>query len=107
MSDNNLIPTNLQGLKELANVITKPLSMIFEQSWESREVSVDRKLVNVVLIFKKGKECIGNYRPVSLTSVPRNFRENIIPGAIEKHLEDNTVISHSQYSFTRSPANQN
>ncbi|RMC20639.1 hypothetical protein DUI87_01491 [Hirundo rustica rustica] len=56
--------------KELPNVIAKPLSIIFEQSWESREVPADWKLVNVVLIFKKGKtEDPGNYRPVSLTSV--------------------------------------
>ncbi|RMC19060.1 hypothetical protein DUI87_03664 [Hirundo rustica rustica] len=42
--------------KELANVIAKPLSMIFEWSWESREVPTDSKLMNILLIFKKDKE---------------------------------------------------
>ncbi|KAJ7408520.1 RNA-directed DNA polymerase from mobile element jockey [Pitangus sulphuratus] len=41
--------------KELADVITKPLSVIFEQSWESREVPADWKLANVP-IFKKDKK---------------------------------------------------
>ncbi|KAJ7400469.1 hypothetical protein BTVI_105269 [Pitangus sulphuratus] len=44
-------------LKELADVITKPLSMIFEQSWESGEVPADWKLVDVVL-----KLCQGSFR---------------------------------------------
>ncbi|KAJ7413703.1 hypothetical protein BTVI_42790 [Pitangus sulphuratus] len=42
-------------LKELDGVISKSLSIIFEQSWESREVPANWKLTNVVLIFKKGK----------------------------------------------------
>ncbi|KAJ7426167.1 hypothetical protein WISP_18103 [Willisornis vidua] len=66
-------------LKELADVIIKPLSMIFEQSWESREVPADWKLVNGVTIFKNSKkEYPGNYRPVSLTSVSGKVVERII-----------------------------
>ncbi|KAJ7397252.1 hypothetical protein BTVI_136857 [Pitangus sulphuratus] len=99
MGPDEIYPTIL---KELADVISKPLSMIFEWSWESREVSVDWKLANVVLIFKKGKkEEPGNYRPDSLTSVPGKNVEKIILGSIEKHLECNTVISYSQHGFMR------
>ncbi|KAK4831728.1 hypothetical protein QYF61_018858 [Mycteria americana] len=86
--------------KELANVIMGPLSMIFQQSWESGEFPVHWKLVNVP-IFKKGKkEDCGNYRPVSLTSVPRKIMEKVILG-VEKHLRDNTVIGQSQHGFMR------
>ena len=66
-------------LKELADVIMGPLSIIFQRSWESGEVPVDWKLANVVPIFKKGKkEDPGNYRPVSLTSVPGKTMEKVI-----------------------------
>ncbi|KAJ7399311.1 hypothetical protein BTVI_116089 [Pitangus sulphuratus] len=41
-------------LKEPVDAIAKPLSMISERSWESREVPPDWKLANIVLIFKKG-----------------------------------------------------
>ncbi|GAB0182551.1 mitochondrial enolase superfamily member 1 [Grus japonensis] len=92
-------------LRELADVIVRPLSIIFEWSWESGEVSVDWKLANVVPIFKKGKkEDPGNYRPVSLTSVPGKIVEKIMLGVIEKHLKDNTVIGHSQHGFVRGRA---
>ncbi|KAJ7408787.1 hypothetical protein BTVI_58546 [Pitangus sulphuratus] len=88
-------------LKELADVIIKPLSMIFEWSWESREVPADWKLANIVPIFKKAKkEDPGNYRFVSLTLVPGNVME-IILGGIGKHLKDNSVIGHSQHGFMR------
>ena len=88
-------------LKQLADVIVGPLSIIFQWSWESGEVPVDWKLANVVPIFKKGKkEDPGNYRPVSLTSVPAKIMEKVILGVIEKHLRDNAVIGHSQHGFT-------
>ncbi|KFW81931.1 hypothetical protein N305_01139, partial [Manacus vitellinus] len=79
-------------LKELSDVIAKPLSMIFEQSWEYGEVPADQKLANVP-IFKKGKkEDPGNYRPINLTSVPGKVMEKIILGDTEKHLKNNAVI---------------
>ncbi|KAJ7427368.1 hypothetical protein WISP_07746 [Willisornis vidua] len=62
-------------LKE-ADVIAKTFLMIFEWSWESREVLANWKLTNSPF-FKKGKEeDPGNYRPVSLTSVPDKIREH-------------------------------
>ncbi|KAJ7420328.1 RNA-directed DNA polymerase from mobile element jockey-like protein [Pitangus sulphuratus] len=89
-------------LKELADVITKLISMIFEWSWEFREVPADWKLVNIVPIFKTGKkQNPRNYRPVSLTSVPGKVMEKIILGSIGKHLKDNTVIGHSQHGYMR------
>lgn len=84
-------------IKELAAVfITKPLSMFFEQSWDSKEVPADWKLSNVPVFKKvKNKEPI-NYRTVCLTSVPSKTMTKIILGSLEKYPED-TVIGHSQH----------
>ncbi|KAK4828285.1 LOW QUALITY PROTEIN: hypothetical protein QYF61_024950 [Mycteria americana] len=74
-------------LRELAEVLTKPLSIIYQQSWLTGEVPVDWRLANVTLIYEKGrKEDLGNYRPVSLTSVPGKVIEQIILGAITQHV---------------------
>ncbi|KAF1534966.1 hypothetical protein FQV19_0007934, partial [Eudyptula minor] len=90
-------------LRELAEVLTKPLSILYQQSWLSREVPVDWRIANVTPIYKKGrKEDPGNYRPVSLTSVPGKVMEQIILSAITQHVEDNQGIRPSQHGFTRS-----
>ncbi|KFQ22853.1 hypothetical protein N332_12329, partial [Mesitornis unicolor] len=80
-------------LRELAEVLTKPLSIIYQQSWLTGEVPVDWRLANVMPIYKKGqKEDPGNCRPVSLTSVPGKVMEQNILSAITWHTQDNQVI---------------
>ncbi|KAK4826477.1 hypothetical protein QYF61_009473 [Mycteria americana] len=89
-------------LKELADVLTKPLSIIYQQSWLTGEVPADWRLANVTPIFKKGrKEDPGNYRPVSLTSVPGKLMEQIILSAITRHIENNQGIKPSQHGFRK------
>ncbi|KAK4810884.1 hypothetical protein QYF61_013292 [Mycteria americana] len=89
-------------LKELAEVLTKPLSIIYQQSWLTGEVPIDWRLANVTPIFKKGrKEDLGTYRPVSLTLVPGKLMEQIILSAITRHVENNQGIKLSQHGFMK------
>lgn len=70
-------------LSELVKVHTKLFFIIYQQPWFTREVSVGWRLVNVMLIYKKGwKKDPGNYRPVSLTSVLAKVMEQIILSVI-------------------------
>lgn len=59
-------------------------------------------MASVISIFKKGmREDTGNYRPVSLPSVPRKIIEKIILDTTERYLKDDAIIRHSQHGFTK------
>src|SRR5207244_12939793 len=61
-------------LIENVNGVAKLLTIIFDKSLKTGEVSHDWKLANISPIFKKGsKKDPGNYRPVSLTCQAGNI----------------------------------
>ncbi|PKU44832.1 rna-directed dna polymerase from mobile element jockey-like [Limosa lapponica baueri] len=89
-------------LRELAGELTKPLSIIYQQSWSTGEVPDDWRVANMTPIYKKGrKDDPGNYRPVSLTSVPGKIMERIILSELSQQVQGRQGIRASQHGFMK------
>ena len=70
---------HVRVLRELAEVIAKLLSIIYQYSWSTGEVPEDWRLASVIPNYKKShKKDLRNYRPVILTLVPGKIMEQIV-----------------------------
>ncbi|RMC17993.1 hypothetical protein DUI87_04869 [Hirundo rustica rustica] len=89
-------------MRELADELAKPLSIIYQQSWLTGEVPDDWELANVTPIHKKGgREDPSNYRPVSLTSAPGKIMEQFILSVMTQNLQDGQGLRPSQHGLRR------
>ena len=87
-------------LKELAPRLAPVLADLFNLTIAQGQVPRDWKKAIVCPIFKKGdKEQAGNYRPVSLTSIPCKILERQIKAALLSHLTVNQAICPQQHGF--------
>lgn len=89
-------------LIETGNEIAYPLLLLFSKSLNESTVPQEWKRANVTPIFKKGsRNCMENYRPVSLTSQVCKLFETIIRDNLVHHLERNQLIASSQHGFRK------
>jgi len=66
-------------LKECAHVLAQPLFLLYRKSMDEGKIPLDWKSGHVTPIHKKGSRAeVGNYRPVSLTSVVCKVMENLL-----------------------------
>jgi len=89
-------------LRELAEELAKPLSIICQKSWLTGEVPDDWRIASVTPIYKKGrKEDPGNYGSVSLISVPGKVVQWITLSVLTRYVKDNQGIRPSQRGFMK------
>jgi len=87
-------------LKKLSNILSIPLSILFNLSISSGKVPKAWKRAIVVPVYKKGESKIPtNYRPISLTSIVSKLMEGIIKDSIIRHCNVNNLLSDDQFAF--------
>ncbi len=93
-------------LKQCAASMALPLSLIFRKSLDEGEIPEAWRKANVTPIFKKKGSRVdpGNYRPVSLTSVPCKVMEKIVRDKVMSHLVKNKLLSDHQHGFVKNKA---
>jgi hypothetical protein len=92
--------TSTKMIKTIGDVISIPLSHIFNLSLASGEFPSKLKKCRVIPIFKSGNvlEC-DNYRPISLLSSISKILEKIVAEKLLHHLLSNDLLYQHQYGF--------
>ena len=91
---------NMETVKKCIDVIVKPLTNIFNKSFNTGVFPDSMKTAKVVPIFKSGnKSEFTNYRPISLLPQFSKILEKLFDIRFESFLKKNNVLNESQYGF--------
>ena len=87
-------------LHSLADILCKPLTLLFNKSLSEGVVPLQWIEACITAIHKKGlKSAVGNYRPVSITSVLCKMMESIIRDHIVTYMTSNQIFADEQHGF--------
>ena len=90
------IPARL--LRETADYIAPSLTKLFNKSLQYGIIPDEWKVANVVPVYKKGrKDCVENYRPISLLPLVSKVLERCVLARVRDHLYH--FISPAQHGF--------
>lgn len=87
-------------LKFIAHYIYRPLTKIFQHSYDTHTAPNDWKIAHVIPIYKKGSRTAPlNYRPISLTSIISKIFEHVLSHNIHNYLDEHELLYYDQHGF--------
>ena len=89
-------------LKEIENVVSRPLSIIINQSLCTGIFPDKLKIAKVIPLYKKDdNKLFGNYRPISLLSSISKIFERVAFNQLYDYFSSNGLLYESQYGFPK------
>lgn len=96
----NLLSSSL--LKECLDHFALPLLYLCNLSFNQGVFPTKLKLSKVIPIFKKGsKDCVSNYRPISITSPIAKVLEKLMHKRLVMYLNKYNLLYESQFGFRK------
>uniref|UniRef100_A0A8C6LAH3 Reverse transcriptase domain-containing protein n=1 Tax=Nothobranchius furzeri TaxID=105023 RepID=A0A8C6LAH3_NOTFU len=93
---------DMSVVKEIIEIIAKPLTHICNQSLQSGRFPERMKVAKVIPIYKAGdKHDFSNYRPISILSQFSKILETIFHKRLYDFIEHHDILSEQQYGFRR------
>ena len=87
-------------IKAIKNEISKPLTLIINQMFESGIFPDSLRIAKIIPLYKKGNiNSITNYRPISLLPTLSKVFERVIFNQLYLYLDHNNLLSEEQYGF--------
>ena len=92
----------LHVIKEVASPISEILTFIFNLCIETGKYPKTLKKARVIPVYKSGnKSCVSNYRPISTLISINKILEKITHTRMIKFIENNNLLSSSQFGFRK------
>ena len=81
---------------------SKGLNIVIRNSVEKSQYPPQWQVNKVRAAPKKGDKLEGgNYRPISLLSIPSKIYESLICEELDSHFRNSNIINHHQWGFTK------
>ena len=98
---------NVRMLKAVADLISSPLSDIFNASLLQGVFPDSLKSGRITTIYKKGSTAdVNNYRPVTILPVLSKVFERLMYNRLYTFLSDNSILCDNQYGFRKGRSTQ-
>ena len=88
-------------IKSISHIISKPLTLLINQSFKTFIFPTKLKIAKVIPIYKKGDpKLIENYRPISLLPTISKIFERVAYNQLSDYIIKNDILYSNQYGFS-------
>lgn len=92
----------LLPIKLIADIISRPLTSIFNLCFSTGTFPVNLQTAKVILLYKKGdKNSFGHYRPISILPIISKVFEKVLYSRLASFTDKQKILSDAQFGFRK------